>query len=121
MIKRQGVFMAAVLSGPVMLVAFGQPANTVESSRKYAEELMRDASTRVISAETQPIQEVLNDFHEAAAAADFGRYFKHWTAASVFLGTDATERWVGDEFKEFARLKQHMHLAGTRIKNHLAV
>src|SRR5690349_18832391 len=49
------------------------------------------------------IENVLNDFHEAAAAADFDRYFKHWTEASVFLGTDATERWVGNEFKDFAR------------------
>ena len=46
---------------------------------------------------------VLDDFHDAAAKADFQRYFSHWTSESVFLGTDATERWVGDEFKDFAR------------------
>jgi hypothetical protein len=46
---------------------------------------------------------VLDDFHDAAAKADFQRYFSHWTGESVFLGTDATERWVGDEFREFAR------------------
>ena len=49
------------------------------------------------------ITNVLDDFHEAAAKADFEKYFRHWTEASVFLGTDATERWVGNEFKEFAR------------------
>lgn len=45
----------------------------------------------------------LDDFHDAASKADFKRYFSHWTDRSVFLGTDATERWVGQEFKEFAR------------------
>lgn len=46
---------------------------------------------------------VLDDFHDAAAKADFDRYFSHWTDQSVFLGTDATERWVGQEFKDFAK------------------
>ncbi len=46
---------------------------------------------------------VLDDFHDAAARADFARYFSHWTPESVFLGTDATERWVGGEFEAFAR------------------
>jgi hypothetical protein len=46
---------------------------------------------------------VLDDFHDAAAKADFDRYFSHWTDESVFLGTDATERWVGDDFKKFAK------------------
>jgi hypothetical protein len=45
----------------------------------------------------------LDDFHDAAAKADFVRYFAHWTAKSVFLGTDATERWVGEAFKTFAK------------------
>jgi hypothetical protein len=49
------------------------------------------------------IQTVLNDFHDAASKADFERYFSHWSDESVFLGTDATERWVGQEFREFAR------------------
>jgi ketosteroid isomerase-like protein len=49
------------------------------------------------------VARVLNDFHDAASKADFDRYFSHWTDRSVFLGTDATERWVGREFQEFAR------------------
>lgn len=50
-----------------------------------------------------PIDAMLDDFHDAAAKADFDRYFSHWTSTSVFLGTDSSERWTGDEFKEFAR------------------
>jgi hypothetical protein len=49
------------------------------------------------------VARVLDDFHDAASRADFNRYFGHWTDESVFLGTDATERWVGQEFKDFAK------------------
>lgn len=49
------------------------------------------------------LSRVLDNFHDAASKADFDRYFSLWTESSVFLGTDATERWVGEEFKAFAR------------------
>lgn len=45
----------------------------------------------------------LDDFHAAAAAADGPRYFGHFAADGVFLGTDATERWTVDEFRAYAR------------------
>lgn len=50
-----------------------------------------------------PVDAVLDDFHDAASKADFDRYFSHWTDSSVFLGTDDWERWVGREFRDFAR------------------
>lgn len=46
---------------------------------------------------------VLDDWHRAAAAADEPRYFGHFTADAVFLGTDATERWTRDEFRAWAK------------------
>ena len=46
---------------------------------------------------------VLDDFHAAAAAADFDRYFAHFTADGVFIGTDATEHWTTDEFRVYAK------------------
>ena len=46
---------------------------------------------------------VLDDFHRAAADADFDRYFGHFAENAVFLGTDATERWTVEEFKAYAR------------------
>jgi hypothetical protein len=49
------------------------------------------------------IEAMLDDWHRAAAAADGERYFGHMTADSVFLGTDATERWTVAEFKAYAR------------------
>lgn len=48
------------------------------------------------------IEHVLDDFHDAAAKADGARYFGHFTADAVFVGTDATERWTVAEFKAYA-------------------
>ena len=53
--------------------------------------------------ESAAVGRVLDDFHAAAAAADFDRYFGHFAADGVFLGTDATERWTVAQFKEYAR------------------
>lgn len=49
------------------------------------------------------VNEILDDFHAAASKSDFTRYFAHWDEQSVFLGTDATERWGGQQFKDFAK------------------
>jgi ketosteroid isomerase-like protein len=49
-----------------------------------------------------PLKAVLDDWHKAAADADEARYFSHFTADAVFLGTDATERWTRDEFRKWA-------------------
>ena len=45
---------------------------------------------------------VIDDWQAAAAAADEARYFGHMTEDSVFLGTDATERWTKPEFQAYA-------------------
>jgi ketosteroid isomerase-like protein len=45
---------------------------------------------------------VLDDWHEAAAAADEARYFAHFAPGAVFLGTDAAERWTVEEFRRYA-------------------
>jgi ketosteroid isomerase-like protein len=50
------------------------------------------------------VNTVLDDWHEAAAAADFNRYFNHFSGDSaIFMGTDATERWTVTEFKAYAK------------------
>jgi ketosteroid isomerase-like protein len=49
------------------------------------------------------ISAVLEDWHKAAAAADEARYFGHFTAEAIFMGTDATERWTRDEFRTWAK------------------
>ena len=50
---------------------------------------------------------VLDDFHDAAARADEARYFGHFAADGVFLGTDAGERWDVPSFRAYA----HPHFA----------
>lgn len=54
-----------------------------------------------------PADRVLDDWHQAASAADESRYFAHMTADAVFMGTDATERWAVGAFRAYA----HPHFA----------
>lgn len=48
------------------------------------------------------IDRTMDDWHAAAAESDEARYFSHFTADGVFLGTDATERWSVEAFREYA-------------------
>lgn len=50
----------------------------------------------------QHVREALDAWHAAAAASDEAAYFALMTPDSVFLGTDATERWTRDEFQAYA-------------------
>ncbi len=45
----------------------------------------------------------LDGWHAAAAAADEAKYFSYFTPDAVFLGTDPTERWTRDEFRQWAK------------------
>ena len=49
------------------------------------------------------VARVLDDWHAAAADADEERYFGHFTTDGVFLGTDSSERWTVEEFRDYAR------------------
>ena len=49
------------------------------------------------------VSTVLDDWHEAAAEADLARYFGHLAGDSIFMGTDATERWTKAAFEAYAR------------------
>lgn len=51
--------------------------------------------------ETSAVATVLDLFHAAAAAADEERYFAALAPNAVFLGTDGSERWAGDEYRAF--------------------
>lgn len=48
------------------------------------------------------IARTLDDWHAAAAASDEVKYFSLMAEDSVFLGTDATERWNKKEFQAYA-------------------
>src|SRR5579872_3715690 len=51
----------------------------------------------------QLVAAVLDDWHQAASVADAARYFGHFAANGVFMGTDATERWTVAEFRAWAK------------------
>ncbi len=48
------------------------------------------------------IEDVLDGFHAAAAAADGRAYFGYLDPGAIFFGTDATERWTKHEFQAYA-------------------
>ena len=49
------------------------------------------------------VSEVLNTYHEAASKAQGDRYFNTLAQDGVFMGTDGSERWSKESFKEFAK------------------
>lgn len=55
------------------------------------------------SAAQEEINTVLNNWHLAAAEADYESYFEAFTSDAIFMGTDATEYWTVSEFKIWAK------------------
>lgn len=49
------------------------------------------------------INQTLDNWHKAAAAADYKNYFDVLTEDAVFIGTDATENWNKPAFEAFAK------------------
>lgn len=49
------------------------------------------------------INQSLDNWHKAAAEADFQNYFDAMTDDAIFIGTDATEYWNKENFKTFAK------------------
>lgn len=54
-------------------------------------------------ADYERVAATLDSLHAYAAEADFDRYFALYAPNAVFLGTDATERWSIEQFKDYAR------------------
>ena len=55
---------------------------------------------------TKPKEEiniVLDEWHEAAANANFDKYFSLMAGDGVFIGTDATENWQNEEFRDYSQ------------------
>ncbi|AEH01002.1 nuclear transport factor 2 family protein [Lacinutrix sp. 5H-3-7-4] len=49
------------------------------------------------------INQSLDNWHKAAAEANFNAYFDLMTKKGVFLGTDATENWQNEAFRTFSK------------------
>ena len=61
------------------------------------------ASVQNIDAEKAQITTTLDNWHKAAANADYTSYFDAMTENSIFIGTDATENWNKEAFQKFAK------------------
>lgn len=51
----------------------------------------------------QNIDQLLNQWHDAAARADFDAYFSKMAEESVFIGTDPTENWHKPAFMKWSK------------------
>lgn len=56
-----------------------------------------------LSQSKMQIDTLIDAWHAAAAEANFDAYFSKMTDDAIFIGTDATENWNYDEFKEFSK------------------
>jgi hypothetical protein len=53
--------------------------------------------------DTAAIHTLLDNWHRAAAAADADAFFGAMAADGIYLGTDASERWLRDELRTWAK------------------
>jgi len=92
---------------PSLLVVASLLGACVEPTRSQVPDApLSTAAPRVVEDETvsrASIYAVLDDWHAAAASADEKRYFSHLADDSIFLGTDATERWDKAAFLAYSK------------------
>jgi ketosteroid isomerase-like protein len=60
-------------------------------------------SAVALAEEQARLSATLDGFHQAAARADFAGYTGFMTEDVIFLGTDGSERWQGQAFRDFVR------------------
>lgn len=53
--------------------------------------------------EVNKIDSIMNAWHHAAAVADEDQFFGRMTKDGIYIGTDATERWLRDELREWSK------------------
>lgn len=56
-----------------------------------------------VSSQHQEIHQFIDRWHEAAAKANADLFFGSMSDNSIYIGTDATERWTKSEFVTFAK------------------
>lgn len=89
--------------------------------------ILNIADTRRTSAcqteptDAQAIHTMLDAWHKAAATADEDVFFGSMTEDGIYLGTDATERWLRDELKEWSKkyFERESAWAFTATKRHV--
>ncbi len=61
------------------------------------------ASTKNNDQQKTEISTVLDNWHKAAADANYDNYFNTMSDESIYIGTDATENWNKKQFQAFAK------------------
>jgi hypothetical protein len=49
------------------------------------------------------VNATLDGWHQAAALANYNKYFSYMTKDAVFIGSDPTENWKGISFKDYCK------------------
>ena len=71
---------------------FSSKTTTIETSEVQSEEISEEK-----------INALLENWHAAAANANFENYFALMADDGIFIGTDATENWQHAAFREFSK------------------
>lgn len=60
-------------------------------------------SAQDFESEKKKVSQFLDQWHKAAAEANFDAYFNAMAEESIYIGTDATENWKKKQFQAFAK------------------
>ncbi|WP_395054854.1 nuclear transport factor 2 family protein [Flavobacterium sp.] len=61
------------------------------------------SSIKNVDEQKTTINSLLNNWHKAAANANFNEYFNMLSPNAIYIGTDATENWTKPQFEAFAK------------------
>ncbi len=61
------------------------------------------SSIKNVDEQKTTINSLLNNWHNAAANANFNEYFNMLSPNAIYIGTDATENWTKPQFEAFAK------------------
>lgn len=82
---------------PQVVAVAGEP-----DAANFADHFVALFAERTLAGAAGEVSAALDAFHDAAAKGDEKKYFALLPDDAVFLGTDGTERWTGQEFRAFA-------------------
>ena len=86
----------------LLLVTISCNKSTSEKENDKLEVINEQESTSEADVK-QAIDNSLENWHKAAADANYEEYFGLMTEDGVFIGTDAAENWQNKEFREFSK------------------
>lgn len=66
---------------------------------------VNNLNAQSIGSELEAINKVLDSYHNAASQSDWTTYFDLMSEDAVFLGTDASERWTKESFRQYAAIR----------------